>query len=79
MVMTDDEKLQFVKTADPYQVVERFPFEYTINIRLGPTKWHTTAALMSPMEQQVYRASAELRDLESQQTHIERLLGGIVV
>lgn len=78
MEMSDNEKMQFVKTADPYKVVELFPFEYTINIRLGPTKWHTTAALMSEIEQQVYRASAELRYLESQQIHIEHLLDMMV-
>jgi len=74
MEMSDEEKMHFVKTADPYKVVEQFPYEYTINIRLGPTKWHTTAALMSEMEQLLYMAAAELREVEHKQIRIDNHL-----
>lgn len=64
--MIDKDRAEWISNATPHQIVERYPFEYTLNMRMGPTKWHLSASYMSPLEQDMYRLASDLRQYENE-------------
>lgn len=62
--MTKDEKAEFMRTASPQAIVEKFPREYTLQMRMGPSKWHMSASRMTPLEVQMYDLANGVYQLE---------------
>ena len=62
--MTTDEKELFIATAEPFQIVAMFPREYTLQMRMGPSMWHTSAVRMTALEITAYDLACGVREFE---------------
>ena len=68
--MTEDEKKEFIATAEPFQIQEMFPFEYTLQMRMGPSKWHLSAVKMTELEAKMYQHACDVRQFEDSMKEI---------
>ena len=62
--MNKDEKQAFILSAAPTAVQAKFPFEYTLQWRMGPSKWHLSAVKMTKLEANMFRLASEVRAFE---------------
>jgi len=71
--MTLEEKKVFIANADPYLVVQEFPFEYTLNMRMGASMWHLSAVLMTELEIKMYTLACEAREFNNEIKRLRKM------
>lgn len=68
--MNEDEKKEFIATAEPCQIQAMFPFEYTLQLRMGASRWHLSAERMSDLEAKMYRHACDVKQFEDSMKEI---------
>lgn len=61
--MTPEEKSIFLCNAEPYQIVEEYPREYTLQMRVVGSRWYLSASRMTKLEIMAYDMACELKAL----------------
>ena len=57
-------KEQFLATASPTEIQARHPFEYTLQWRMGASKWHLSAVKMTELEIKMFKLASAVREFE---------------
>ena len=53
---------EFMKTASPTEIFNRYPRDYTLVWRMGSYKWHLSAVPRTNLEKQMYDLASQINE-----------------